>query len=104
MEKKRLKIQNLDNLQELTPAEIFAIQGGITAEEVAPVELDVELVDAEDRLIYYPLPTDPIPYPVPCGGPRPHPRPRRPRPIKQRCFRSPYPTKRDDIPWCAVIL
>ena len=90
MASKRLKIENLDNLQELNAEEVFSIQGGLSEEdsELKPSELSLE----SKRLIYrdFPLPDKPdFPYSLPD----------RPLPWIP-C--SPHPDGK--LPWCAVIL
>ncbi len=101
MTNNRLKIENLDNLQDLTSDQLQVIEGGMTVAEAAPVELEAE------ARIAHPFPTKPIPlpyprpYPIPCypGGGRPHP-----KLISRKCICTPYPTKDSKLPWCAVIL
>ena len=93
MANKRMKIENLDNLEELNTEEVFSIQGGLSVE--FPIEdISIEKVDIsiEDKLIY-PVEPGPIePYPLPCYPyPRPYP-----------C--SPYPIKDWKLSWCAVPL
>lgn len=100
MPSKHLKIENLDDFQELTLEDACIIQGGITVEEVESPAPQVE------ERIAYPLPT---PVPIPCY---PLPFPRHPRGRKRQpkrdshspCICSPYPTKGGKLPWCAVIL
>ncbi|MDJ0621152.1 MAG: hypothetical protein QNJ63_31185 [Calothrix sp. MO_192.B10] len=81
MSNKRLKIENLENLQELNGEEVFSIQGGLSLE--AKVQVDSVETDQliTDKLIYvdpekpvyepYPLP----PYPYPCYPTKPHIKP-----------------------------
>ena len=98
MANKRLKIENLDNLQELNAEEVFSIQGGLSEEnpELKVSELSVE----SKRLIYpdfpAPLPDKPdFPYPLPDRPTRPN--------LPLPCIPcSPYPDGK--LPWCAVIL
>ena len=90
MVNKRLKIENLDNLQELTTEGVSSIQGGLS---IAGPE---------------PYPTTPKPWPRPKPMPdwpkhdywtkpyQPYPLPHPP------C--TYYPTKDGKLPWCAVIL
>ncbi|MBT9314435.1 hypothetical protein [Leptothoe spongobia] len=110
MVNKRFKIENLDNLEDLTSEELSLIQGGMTiavAEpQAGPTEAKADSVELQaEELIAYPLPLppQPIPYPlpIPCyhGGHRPYPKPK-----YIPCVCSPYPTKDGDLPWCAVIL
>ncbi len=66
MANKRLKIENLDNLQELNAEEVSLIQGG--GAELIALEPSVEpesliYVDPENPKPYYPLPVWP---PYPC--------------------------------------
>lgn len=95
----RLKIENLDNFQELAFEDSSIIQGGMLAEDAESAEMP-----AAERIAY------PLPHPVPC-----YPLPVLRRPGKRRkprpkpdyghpCVCSPYPTKKGRLPWCAVIL
>ncbi|NES06104.1 MAG: hypothetical protein F6K22_26825 [Okeania sp. SIO2F4] len=95
MTNKRLKIENLDNLEELNTEEVFSIQGGLSVE--FPIEdISIEKVDIsiKEKLIY-PVEPGPIkPYPLPYCRPYPLP------------YCRPYPTKggKLQLPWCAVVL
>ena len=98
MSSNRLKIENLDSLQELTFEDSSIIQGGMLAEDAESATLP-----AEARIAY------PLPHPIPCYPlPVAHrPRKRKPRPKSDYghpCVCSPYPTKKGRLPWCAVIL
>ncbi|MEM1255645.1 MAG: hypothetical protein AAGI69_24675 [Cyanobacteria bacterium P01_H01_bin.21] len=106
MANKCLKIENLDNLEELTAEELFFIQGGATVETAKSVEIETagSMRIKPEELIAYPLPPHPdpvpLPLPVPCyGGRWPYPKPN-----KIPCVCSPFPTKDGKLPWCAVIL
>ena len=67
MANKRLKIENLDNLQELDPEEVFSIQGGgAELKAIKPYgELERLIPVDSDNPKSYPLPVWP-PYPYPC--------------------------------------
>ena len=94
-----MKIENLENLQELTTEEFSSIQGGLSI--VKP-----------DHIIDWKL-DEPLPLPDP--KPLPHPEPI-PHPLPVYCYHKPisYPissftgVKEHQIsfklPWCAVIL
>ena len=87
MANKRLKIENLDNLQELNAEEVSLLQGGEA--ELKALEPSVEperliYVDPDNPKPYYPLPVWP---PYPC---------------------KPYPIKSKDgialLHWCPIAL
>lgn len=89
MSSKRLKIENIQNFEELNIEELSSIGGGLT------------LAESEMRIAPEAFPETyprrkPKPYPLPDRDPEPYPLPHYP------C--SPYPTKRGKLPWCAVIL
>jgi hypothetical protein len=90
MTNKRLIIENLDNLQEINPEEVFSIQGGLTLVNGDDIKPSVE-----ERLIY-PAPSLPVElYPRPDQPSKPYyPLPNYP------CSLKPY----GPLPWCAVIL
>ncbi|MDJ0796777.1 MAG: hypothetical protein QNJ51_08045 [Calothrix sp. MO_167.B12] len=63
MSNKRLKIENLENLQEITTEEFSAIQGGMLAVQEYSIAIDWD--DWEP----HPLPYDPYPLPGECKAP-----------------------------------
>ena len=98
MASKRLKIENLDNLQELNAEEVFSIQGGLSEEdsELKASELSVE----SKRLIYRDFP-----YPLPDKPDFPYPLPDRPTKPYWSLPHIPCSLRPDGkLPWCAVIL
>ncbi len=60
MSNQRLKIENLENLQEITTEEFSAIQGGMLAVQEYSITIDWEP---------HPLPYDPYPLPRECKEP-----------------------------------
>ncbi len=93
MTNKRMKIENLDNLEELNTEEVFSIQGGFLADSSIE-DISIEKVDIsiEDKLIY---PVEPVPikpYPLPYCRPYPLP------------YCHPYPIKDEKLLWCPVVL
>ncbi len=65
MSNKRLKIENLESLQELSNEEFSSIQGGLTAQ----ISLKEEVIISDS---YYPQPKPiPLPYIHPCPPPPP---------------------------------
>ncbi|WP_426589444.1 hypothetical protein [Dapis sp. BLCC M229] len=90
MTNKRLKIENLDNLEELNTEEVFSIQGGLLAD--SPITAEKVDISIEDKLIY-PVKPGPIkPYPLPYCRPYPLP------------YCHPYPIKDGKLLWCPVVL
>ncbi|MDJ0796776.1 MAG: hypothetical protein QNJ51_08040 [Calothrix sp. MO_167.B12] len=66
MSNKRLKIENLENLQELNGEEVFSIQGGLSlaAEvQVESIETDQLIYVDPEKPVYKPHPWPPYPYP-----------------------------------------
>jgi hypothetical protein len=79
---KRLKIENLDNLQELNPEEVFSIQGGGAELKASELSVEPQGLIAPESLIYVD-PENPKPYPLPIWPPYPcKPYPINPYPIK----------------------
>ena len=102
MSNKRLKIENLENLQELTTEEFSSIEGGLSLVADPGHALPIEW-EPEPLPHPYPTPIDcypkPVPKPLPCHI----------KPIEDPIYiDSKYPVKEDDIiihiSWCPVVL
>ena len=93
MANKRLKIKNLDNLQELSTDGVSSIEGGLSL--VQESDLRIASIESSHQEKSYPLafyPTRPLPEPTKTYYPLPY----------YPC--SLYPIEDGKLPWCAVIL
>lgn len=93
MTSQRLRIENLDNLQEVTPEEFSSIQGGLSIaidyKEVSDKDIPKKEIPVID--ICYPLPLPPRCYPLPKPLPKPYP-----KPLPRPCW--------DWRPCCPIVL
>ena len=106
MSNKRMKIENLENLQEVTTEEFSSIQGGLSV-----INIHEQIIIGPDHPIdFHPKPL-PHPFPIHCH-PKPIPRPWpidfHPKPIEHPIsIEWKHNIKKDDIihiGWCPFIL